>query len=68
MTKPGDLKCYMSSSDKIVWFVVAIDETYVYVYLMRIMINWNIHRLAAYGHQQYDGMIRGWEVQVLRCK
>jgi len=68
MTKPGDLKCYMSQSDKIVWLVVAIDETYVYIYLMRIMINWNIHRLAAHGHQQYDGMIRGWEVQVLRCK
>lgn len=68
MTKPGDLKCYMSSSDKIVWLVVAMDETYVYIYLMRIMINWNIHRLAAHEHQQYDGMIRGWEVQVLRCK
>ena len=68
MTKPGDLKCYMSSSDKIVWLVVAMDETYVYIYLMRIMINWNIHRLAAHEHQQYDGLICGWEVQVLRYK
>ena len=68
MTKPGDLKCYMLQSDKIVWLVVAMDETYVYIYLMRIMINWNIHRLAAHEHQQYDGMIRGWEVQVLRSK
>ena len=68
MTKPGDLKCYMSQSDKIVWLVVAIDETYVYIYLMRIMINWNIHRLTAQGHHQYDGLIRGWEVQTLRSK
>ena len=68
MTKPGDLKCYMSSSDKIVWLVVAMDETYVYIYLTRIMNNWNIHKLAAHGHQQYDNLICGWEVQVLRSK
>ena len=68
MTKPGNLKCYMSQSDKIVWLVVAMDETYVYIYWTRIMNNRNIHKLAAHGHQQYDGLIRGWEVQVLRSK
>ena len=68
MTKPGDLKCYMSSSDKIVWLVVAMDETYVYIYLMRIMNNWNMNNLTRHKHHEYDGLARGWDVQVMRCK
>jgi len=64
----GDLKCYMTPTDKIIWLVVAIDETYVYIYLIRIMNNWNMHALVCHEHLQYDGLIRGWETQVLRCK
>ena len=68
MTQPGDLKCYMTPTDKIIWFVVAIDEIYVHIYLMRIMNNWNMNKLVRHEHHQYDGLVCGWNVQALRCK